>query len=135
MMSHEPHPSAAPSEGPYALVSYIHSSASPFWDEQWGHTQIVGTDGHQIAVVYSTGPDSVDRDRQRANAMLLVAAWDLLAALKAVVAIADRSTVEFDAARAAIAKAEAQWAPDQEIVPEYDPRHAARNVSSQQQGE
>ncbi len=40
------------------------------------------------------------------NARLIAAAPDLLAALKAVVAIADRKTVEFDAARAAIAAAE-----------------------------
>jgi hypothetical protein len=41
-----------------------------------------------------------------ANARLIAAAPDLLAALKAVVAIADRKTDEFDLARAAIAKAE-----------------------------
>jgi len=40
------------------------------------------------------------------HAMLIAAAPELLAALKAVVAIADRRTDEFDAARAAIAKAE-----------------------------
>jgi hypothetical protein len=42
---------------------------------------------------------------QAANARLIAAAPDLLAALKAVVRVADRKTVEFDAARAAIAKA------------------------------
>ena len=42
----------------------------------------------------------------RANARLLAAAPDLLAALIGVVKVADRATVEFDAARAAIAKAE-----------------------------
>jgi hypothetical protein len=41
-----------------------------------------------------------------ANAHLVAAAPDLLAALKGVVAIADRKTDEFDRARAAIAKAE-----------------------------
>ena len=41
-----------------------------------------------------------------ADASLLAAAPDLLEALKAVVAVADRKTVEFDRARAAIAKAE-----------------------------
>ncbi len=40
-----------------------------------------------------------------ANAHLIAAAPDLYAALEAVVAIADRRTVEFDAARAALAKA------------------------------
>lgn len=39
------------------------------------------------------------------NARLMAAAPDLLAALEAVVRIADRNTVEFIAARAAIAKA------------------------------
>jgi hypothetical protein len=47
-----------------------------------------------------------DVDETKANARLIAAAPDMLAALKAVVAIADRRTDEFDAARAAIAKAE-----------------------------
>jgi hypothetical protein len=41
-----------------------------------------------------------------ANARLIAAAPDLLAALRRVVAVADRQTDEFDAARAAITKAE-----------------------------
>lgn len=41
-----------------------------------------------------------------ANARLVAAAPDLLEALKAVVSVADRKTVEFDKAHAAIAKAE-----------------------------
>ena len=40
-----------------------------------------------------------------ADAHLIAAAPDLLEALKAVVAVADRATVEFDRAHAAIAKA------------------------------
>jgi NTP pyrophosphatase (non-canonical NTP hydrolase) len=44
-------------------------------------------------------------DETRANAQLIAAAPELLDALVAVVAIADRATVEFDRARAAIAKA------------------------------
>lgn len=47
-----------------------------------------------------------ETDEQIANARLIAAAPDLLAALKGVLRIADRKTVEFDAARAAIAKAE-----------------------------
>lgn len=42
-----------------------------------------------------------------ANAHLIAAVPELLAALRGVVAIADRKTVEFDRARAAIAKATA----------------------------
>lgn len=41
-----------------------------------------------------------------ANARLIAAAPELLGALKGVLAIADRKTKEFDAARAVIAKAE-----------------------------
>jgi hypothetical protein len=41
-----------------------------------------------------------------ANGRLIAAAPDLLAALKGVMRVADRATDEFDAARAAIAKAE-----------------------------
>lgn len=41
-----------------------------------------------------------------ANARLIAAAPELLEALKGVVRVADRATDEFDAARAAIAKAE-----------------------------
>ena len=43
---------------------------------------------------------------QEANARLIAAAPDLIAALKGVLRVADRATDEFDAARAAIAKAE-----------------------------
>ncbi len=49
---------------------------------------------------------SVDADEIAANARLIAAAPELLAALKAVVSVADRATVQFDQARAAIAKAE-----------------------------
>lgn len=57
------------------------------------------------------GPDCVPINAaQRANARLISAAPELLAALKGVVAVADRKTDEFDAARAAIAKAENQEA-------------------------
>ncbi|HXJ14353.1 MAG TPA: hypothetical protein VNH19_18915 [Candidatus Limnocylindrales bacterium] len=58
------------------------------------------------------GPNICDLDvfggteqEARANARLIAAAPDLLAALQAVVRVADRKTDEFDAARAAIAKA------------------------------
>ena len=44
-------------------------------------------------------------DRSLANARLIAAAPDLLSALQDVLRVADRKTDEFDAARAAIAKA------------------------------
>lgn len=46
------------------------------------------------------------RGIQCADARLIAAAPDLLEALRGVVRVADRATVEFEAARAAIAKAE-----------------------------
>ena len=52
-----------------------------------------------IARVYN------DKGDEEANARLIAAAPELLEALKAVVSVADRATVEFDMARAAIAKA------------------------------
>lgn len=47
----------------------------------------------------------VREDGREANGRLIASAPDLLEALKAVVSVADRATVEFDKARAAIAKA------------------------------
>ncbi len=60
------------------------------------------------------GPDGSGADaglianvfKGRGNVRLVAAAPDLLAALKGVLRVADRQTAEFDAARAAIAKAE-----------------------------
>ena len=46
-----------------------------------------------------------NREDNKANARLIAAAPDLLVALQGVVRVADRKTDEFDAARAAIAKA------------------------------
>lgn len=54
----------------------------------------------RVAALYD-----LDMTTNWSNARLISAAPDLLAALKGVVAIADRNTVEFDKARAAIAKA------------------------------
>ena len=61
-------------------------------------------------VVYVTRPVGVSNAETVANARLCAAAPDLLEALKAVVKVADRKTVEFDLARAAIAKAEGNGA-------------------------
>ena len=46
-----------------------------------------------------------DQHDAKANARLISAAPDLLEALQVVLSVADRKTVEFDKARAAIAKA------------------------------
>ena len=61
----------------------------------------LGTSANDIAAVWLRG----GQQKTEANARLIAAAPDLLEALQAVVRVADRSTVEFDAARAAIAKA------------------------------
>ena len=50
-------------------------------------------------------PDGYVIGQNEANARLIAAAPDLLEALQGVLRVADRATVEFDAARAAIAKA------------------------------
>lgn len=63
--------------------------------------QIETSDGYAVADVRNRNgfPQNL------ANARLIAAAPDLLAALIGVVRVAGRATVEFDAARAAIAKA------------------------------
>lgn len=66
--------------------------------------KVYGADGYMTADC-SRIQKRTDAEEQ-ANARLIAAAPDLLAALKSVVAIADRKTVEFDNARAAIAAAE-----------------------------
>lgn len=62
-----------------------------------------GSAQSQVALVTLYDVYSDERD---ANARLIAAAPEMLEALKRVVAVADRRTVEFDAARSAIAKAE-----------------------------
>jgi hypothetical protein len=70
----------------------------------WGMIDdgICGPDGEQVRVHGMTLSSS---DEAKANANLIAAAPELLEALIAVVSIADRATVEFDKAHAAIAKA------------------------------
>ena len=78
----------------------------PYW------LRVFGSDGHAIAKVYlDDAPVEDYNTRQEANARLIAAAPELLQALKGVVYIANRETVEFDAARAAIAKAEGREQP------------------------
>jgi hypothetical protein len=68
--------------------------------------------GERVCSPHSTLPDSIKKfgphkQDLKANARLIAAAPELLEALKGVLRVADRKTDEFDAARAAIAKAEA----------------------------
>ena len=60
----------------------------------------IRSDKHQVAKAWSFAGKTGE-----ANAQLIAAAPDLLAALHGVVRVADRATDEFDAARAAIFKA------------------------------
>lgn len=64
-------------------------------------TIFAGRNTH-VAVVKTQRDDA----ETEANCDLITAAPEMLATLKAVVAVADRDTVEFRQARAAIAKAE-----------------------------
>lgn len=66
---------------------------------------IVGTGGLMVAQLAHSINHPEQRDTAIANARLIAAAPDLLEALRGVLRVADRATVEFDAARAAIAKA------------------------------
>ena len=65
-----------------------------------GQHMIAGANPGYLAEVRDCGSGDVC-----ANARLIAAAPELLDALQAVVRVADRNTVEFDMARAAIAKA------------------------------
>lgn len=60
---------------------------------------IENAQGHQICIVNGVFAN------EEANAKLIAAAPDMAEALKGVLRVADRKTVEFDAARAALAKA------------------------------
>lgn len=63
-------------------------------------SHVLGPKGQGLAQIGIYGEEET-----LANASLIAAAPDMLEALQAVVAVADRKTVEFDLARAAIAKA------------------------------
>lgn len=69
-------------------------------------------DEWHVSVPLSTGSmkwalfdDGIRSENPEADARLIAAAPDLLEALRGVLRVADRATDEFDAARAAIAKA------------------------------
>lgn len=95
--------------GPWK-VQRTHKTRRAIRSTQFGETCV-------IAVVHSAGNDAdctdieanpddeVPWDTADANARLIAAAPELLEALKGILRVADRKTDEFDAARAAIAKA------------------------------
>lgn len=85
------------------------------WTADLHHTQdcagrshgFIRAEGHLVPLATVVlAAEGCDEAEGRANAHVFAAASDLLEALKAVVAVADRNTVEFDRARAAIAKAD-----------------------------
>lgn len=70
------------------------------------HYSIRDSENNERAIVdASYAVTLASLERTEANARLISAAPELLEALKAVLSVADRKTVEFDKARAAIAKA------------------------------
>ena len=85
---------STPTPGPWRVTDMKHTVGRAVWAGS-------GTDEYRVCGV---GLSHVP-GRMEANAALIAAAPDLLAALIGVVRIADRETNEFDAARAAIAKA------------------------------
>lgn len=74
--------------------------------DQW-LVRAPSTDNNDIvATVPKTGDSEYDNEVVYFNAHLIAAAPELLDALKCILAITDRNHVAWDAARAAIAKAE-----------------------------
>lgn len=84
------------------------------WETNRFHAILGGT---EIQYVNGSGRPQValacvvEEGSQEANARLISAAPELLEALRGVLRVADRATDEFDAARAAIAKATAEETP------------------------
>jgi len=68
--------------------------------------KVIQKSNHEVCVCVMPKWDGERYQELRANARLIAAAPELLEALKGVVRVADRATDEFDAARAAISKAE-----------------------------
>lgn len=87
-------------KGPWAVLT-----PNPLWCGRPIDDYAITVDDHDTWIC--TGPtwDEDKHDESLANARLIAAAPELLEALLGVVAVADRATAEFDAARAAILKA------------------------------
>jgi len=98
--------SAKHTPGPWTLVDGGRHWNNPIIDNYRIHT--VPTDKGFDITTGNYGELLVEHIYEEADARLIAAAPELLEALKGVIRVADRATVEFDAARAAIAKAEGQ---------------------------
>jgi len=77
------------------------------WKCRAATSVVVVRDGQMVQIAECSGFGRMS-DECIADASLIAAAPDLLEALRGVLRVADRATVEFDAARAAIAKATGQ---------------------------
>jgi hypothetical protein len=78
------------------------------YDEVYVYAPYSGVEDIAVAADIA---DPITGKPSYANACLIASAPDLLAALQGVLRVADRATVEFDAGRAAIARALPQGAP------------------------
>lgn len=105
-MSHTP--------GPWVALCADVSGVRPIGDDGvrfWEIHEASSDDRYRggIASVHAAEHiQGITRAERDANARLISAAPELLEALEAVVSVADRKTVEFDKAHAAIAKARGQ---------------------------
>jgi hypothetical protein len=68
-------------------------------------TAVIDSKGRAVAFAVASDSQFFFENRTRANARLIAAAPELLEALRGVLRVADRNTDEFNAARAALAKA------------------------------
>jgi hypothetical protein len=93
--------SAQHTSGPWEFVAKLSGSEN----HRGYFIRAEKTSRHGKWALAEVQPGDADGELGAANARLIAAAPDLLAALKGVLRVADRATVEFDAARAAIAKA------------------------------
>ena len=89
--------------GPWAV------SEDPRPGMEWNNEIVTAAD-YDNRICYMANGGKERADEFLANAFLIAAAPDLYAALEGVLRIADRKTVEFDVARAALAKARGEAA-------------------------
>jgi len=92
--------------GPWSVSGVRFKWRTSYSDQVMDSHQVGPDDGKGSVAIVPYNPRN--HAEEFANARLIAAAPDMLAALQAVVRVADRATVEFDMARAAISKATAQ---------------------------